>query len=128
MLKKFFHYFKSRPITTSPNDKLSIVISLQNNYDIDIELKYPNLENYSVENMTSLAEKYAELLIYINSNVLKHKLLENIKDRSYKSEDLKQKLFFDNVLSFHDIIKQEIKKQTNTTGPLISPIAVFATK
>lgn len=128
MLKKFFHYFKPRPITTSPNNKLSIVISLQNNYDIDIELKYPNLENYSVENMTILAEKYAELLIYINSNVLKHKLLENIKDRSYKSEDLKQKLFFDNVLSFHDIIKQEIKKQTNTTGPLISPIAVFATK
>lgn len=128
MLKKFFHYFKPRPIITSLNDKLSIIISLQNNYDIDIELKYPNLENYSVENMTSLAEKYAELLIYINSNVLKHKLLENIKDRSYKSEDLKQKLFFDNVLSFHDIIKQEIKKQTNTTGPLISPIAVFATK
>ena len=128
MLKKFFHYFKSRPIKTSPNDQLSVVISLQNNYNIDIELKYPNLENYSVENMTSLAEKYAELLIYINSNVLKHKLLENIKERSYRSEDLKQKLFFDNVLSFHDIVKQEIKKQTNTTGPLVSPMSVFATK
>lgn len=128
MLKKFFHYFKTKSIQKLSNDKLSIIISLQNNYYIDIELKYPNLEDYNIENIAILAEKYAELLIYVNSNVLKHKLLDNIKDKSYKSEDIKQKLFFDNVLSFHDIVKQEIKKQIDTTGPLISPISVFATK
>jgi len=40
---------------------------------------------------------------------------------------IKEKLFFDNVISFYDLIRQEIKK-ANNTGPLISPMSAFATK
>jgi hypothetical protein len=127
MLKKFLHYFKSLKIKKESLETLSIVISLKSNYDVDIQLKYPNLDNEHINNIPNIAEKYAELLIYINSNALKYRLLDTIKDKSYRSEDIKEKLFFDNVISFYDLIRQEIKK-ANNTGPLISPMSVFATK
>jgi len=126
MLKKFLHYFKFLK-TNQELETLSIVISLKSNYDVDIQLKYPNLDNEHINNIPNIAEKYAELLIYINSNALKYRLLDTIKDKSYRSEDIKEKLFFDNVISFYDLIRQEIKK-ANNTGPLISPMSAFATK
>jgi len=124
MLKKFFHYFKSLISKKKTEENLGIVVSLTSDLKIDIALKYPKLDNYDINIIPSIAEKYAELFIYINSNVLKHKLLETIDEKSYRSSDMKEKLFFDNVLSFHDIIKKEIKKNSNT-GPLISPMSVF---
>lgn len=127
MLKKFLHYFKLLKTKKEPLETLSIIISLKNNYDVDIQLQYPNLDNEDITNISNIAEKYAELLIYINSNALKYRLLDTIKDKSYRSEDIKEKLFFDNVISFYDLIRQEIKK-ANNTGPLISPMSVFATK
>jgi hypothetical protein len=127
MLRKFLHYFKFLKLKKESLETLSIIISLKSNYDVDIQLKYPNLDNEDINNIPNIAEKYAELLIYINSNALKYRLLDTIKDKSYRSEDIKEKLFFDNVISFYDIIRQEIKK-ANNTGPLISPMSVFATK
>jgi hypothetical protein len=127
MLRKFLHYFKFLKLKKESLETLSIIISLKSNYDVDIQLKYPNLNNEDINNIPNIAEKYAELLIYINSNALKYRLLDTIKDKSYRSEDIKEKLFFDNVISFYDIIRQEIKK-ANNTGPLISPMSVFATK
>jgi len=127
MLKKFLHYFKFLKKKEEPLDLLGITISLTNNYDIDIELKYPNIDNKNINDIPNIAEKYAELLIFINSSPLRYRLLDTIKDKSYRSENIKEKLFFDNVISFYDIIKQEIKK-ANNSGPLISPISVFATK
>jgi hypothetical protein len=129
MLRKFLHYFKFLKTKQEP-ETLSIIISLKSNYDIDIQFKYPNLNSTDINNIPNIAEKYAELLIYINSNPLKYKLLDTIKDKSYRSEDIKEKLFFDNVISFYDLIRQEIKKANiiNNNGPLISPMAVFATK
>lgn len=127
MFKKFYHYFKSKKDTNAKPQNLSIVISLLPNYEVDVELKYADLANINIDQIPNMAEKYAELLIYINSSILKNKLLTTIEEKSYRSEDMKQKLFFDNVLSFHEIIRQEIKKSANN-GPLISPMSVFNTK
>lgn len=128
MLKKLFHYFKHKKKTQKLKDNLSITISLQPDYSINIEFNYPDLINCNVENIPNIAEKYAELLIYINSNILKYKILDILNEKAYRSDDTKQKLFFDNVLSFHDIIRQQIKKANNNNSPLISPMSVFTTK
>lgn len=127
MLKKLFHYFKNKIFSKKINSEFSVIISLQPNYDVDVKLNYPNLNDVDINNIPTIAEQYAELVIYIGSNILKHKLLDMIQDRSYRSEDIKEKLFFDNLVSFHEIITQEIKNHQNT-GPLIRPTSVFNIK
>jgi len=130
MLKKLFLYFKKLRINTSnknKNSEFSIVVSLQPNYEIDIKLNYPMLDNIDINSIPNISEKYAELVIYIGSNALKSKLINTIEENSYRSEDMKQKLFFDNLIYFHEFISKEIKNHQNN-GPLIRPISVFNVK
>ena len=47
-----------------------------------------------------------------------------IENNSKNSQEIKQKLFFDNIISFYDIIKTNLINNANN-GPLISPSSVF---
>jgi hypothetical protein len=125
MLKKFLHYYKQfLKKDTKNNEQLSINIILKSNYDIDIVLSHPNIHTMDSNGIQNTAEKYAELVMYATSSVMRYKLLSILQDKAYSSENIKDKLFFDNVCAFYDIIKQEIKNNQNN-GPLIRPISVF---
>ena len=125
MLKKFLHYYKNFfKKDTRNNKQLSISIILKPDYDIDIVLLYPNIHNMDTNDIQNIAEKYAELAMYASSSVMKYKLFSILQDKAHFSENIKDKLFFDNVCAFYDIIKQEIKNNQNN-GPLIRPISVF---
>lgn len=122
MLKKLFLYYKNW--FHKNNTDYSITISLKPDYDIDVNMSCPNLENYNDHTIVDLAEKYAKLLLYMNSSVLKLKLRNFLNDSS-KSENIKTKLFFDNIISFHDIMLQEIRTIKKQDYPLIRPTSVF---
>lgn len=128
MLKKLFHYFRLLIVKLKPkksqNNDLTIKISLKPDYTVNIDLEYPDLENYDLFNIAGIAEKYAELVTFSSTSALKYKLLEIIENKAYSTENIKEKLFFDNVCTFHEIIKKEIKNNQNNS-PLIRPTSVF---
>lgn len=125
MLKKLFHYFKQHLIFKKKTDQYSITIFLRPDLNIDIQFNHPNIDRCEDYNISHIAEKYAQLLIYINSVALKYKLQDHIETQSKGTTSIKQKLFFDNIVFFHDIMLQEIRAKKHTNEPLIKPLSVF---
>lgn len=132
MLKKLFNYCKTmiRSISSRSNiNNYSITVSINNDYDLDIQLHYPNPSKENINHITYNAEKYAQLLVYINSPILKNKLITLLSDKSNNANNnINEKLFLDNVIAFHDIILKEIKIIKSKDAPLIRPISVFNIK
>lgn len=128
MLKKLSHYFKGLFTKTSHKDGYSITISLKPDYNIDIQFDYPDLNSCDDYSIPNIAERYAQLLVYINSVALKYKLQDYIEEKSKQSDDVKQKLFYDNIVFFHDVMLQEIRTKKHKNEPLIRPSAVFNIK
>lgn len=125
MLKKLLHYYKQfLKKDAKDNEQLSISIILKSNSDIDIILSHPNIHSMDSNGIQNIAEKYAELVMYASSSVMRYKLLSILQEKAYSSENIKDKLFYDNVCAFYAIIKQEIKNNQNN-GPLIRPMSVF---
>lgn len=127
MLKKLLHYFKSY-FKEYHNNEYGLTIFLKPDSNIDVQFIYPNLytgDDYSIIN---IAEKYAQLLLYINSTALTHKLQDYISEQSKKNDNIKHKLFFDNVVFFHDTMLQNIRANRYKNEPLIRPISVFNVK
>lgn len=110
-----------------PSDEFSIKLSLNKDYSIDIKLNYPSTNDATNEDIVDFAEKYAELLLYINSPIFKQKLIDHVATKQRKATNTDEQLFFNNVLVFYDVLKAEISKLTNSTGPLIRPSSVFNT-
>lgn len=128
MLKKLYHYFKTCFKKISNNDNYSITIALKPDYNIDIKFAYPDLNSCDDYSIPNIAERYAQLLLYINSVALKYKLQDYIEEQSKESDNVKQKLFFDNIVFFHDVMLQEIRAKKHKNEPLIRPSSVFNIK
>jgi hypothetical protein len=127
MLKKLFNYFSKKKISKNSKD-YTISISLSKDDAIDIGLSYPNLDSYDISSIPDAAEICAELLIYINSPILHKKTVDLVEKKSNNTNNIKEKLFFDNVLSFYDILIKELQKVNKNSGPLIRPTSVFRMK
>lgn len=132
-LKKIFSREKSKIIIANSVQKIdsnnyigSINFRLTPNAEIDIEFNHQDITNSSVEEISSLAESYANLIVLINNGLLKKQLLDVIK--IYKKENMnndKNTLLLDNVLFFNQLLQEELKTIKKETGPLIKPSLVF---
>lgn len=94
--------------------------------DIDIEFVHAGVQDSSVENISSLAEVCANLVVLINNGLLKKQLLNTIKH--YKKQNMnndKNTLLLDNILFFNTLLQDELKNIKKDNGPLIRPSAVF---
>jgi hypothetical protein len=56
------------------------------------------------------------------------KLLTTIRNKIKNTNNDKEQLFYDNVLSYYDVIKTEFEKKLIDNGPLIRPRSVFNSK
>lgn len=129
MLKTLFHYFKQWWIKQPTNvTEYGLSLRLLPDYEIDIQLIYPTLDTYDINHIPEVAEKYAQLLLYINSSSLRHKLMDLLQSQGKTETKIKDKLFFDNVVAFHDIMRQELLQNRHNKGPLIRPTSVFRVK
>ena len=129
MLNNLLRIFKNTKNldSTNHNYQLSIGYNTQKT-DIDIIFGFPDLKNMKVEDIPSIAEQYAEFLIYTQTQAYRQQLYNLIKNHSKNIDNLKTKLFFDNLLSFYSLIKIEIQKKNSIKQPLIRPTAVFSHK
>jgi hypothetical protein len=138
MLQKLFHYWLSKKKSTSDNkqneeesvtdDMHSLSIILHPDDMVDIIVLHPKLDKLSLVEISSEAEKFAELLIYVANNLMEPKLLTTIRNKTKNTDNEKEQLFYDNVLSYYDVIKSEFEKKLINNGPLIRPRSVFNSK
>lgn len=105
--------------------KCGISFQLDDKDDINITMLMPEDDQLSLDNMTDIAEKYAQLLLAINKGLLTNQILQILNNRSKTSNEIDEKLFIDNVISFYDTLKKEFSKLQNHSSPLIKPMSVF---
>jgi hypothetical protein len=110
------------------DDMHSLSIILHPDDMVDIIVLHPKLEKLSLVEISSEAEKFAELLIYVANNLMEPKLLTTIRNKTKDTNNEKEQLFYDNVLSYYDVIKSEFEKKLIDNGPLIRPRSVFNSK
>jgi hypothetical protein len=132
IFRRFYSVFNKKP-KPAQNDILDntkyvsgIVFKITENLELDIGCVLPDLHNYSTDEISDLAEKYAELLIMINNGIFKNQIFDmlNTKTESIDCKD-KDRLFINNVLSFDKILNQELSKVIKNNRPLIRPTSVF---
>lgn len=100
---------------------------------VDIKCLLPSVEDKTVEEIMGIAEKYAQLLVLINTNGFN----KNISDilnmhKQNNKENYKQIMLIDNIISFWDIFYNiENKKyfqKYKSNQPIIRPSEAFKTK
>ena len=138
MLQELFRYWlnkKQSSVTKEKSQEESIAdemhslsVILHPNDIIDIIVLHPKLDKLSLVEISTEAEKFAELLIYVANNLMEPKLLTTIRNKTKNTNDDKEQLFYDNVLSYYDTIKTDFEKKLIDNGPLIRPRSVFNSK
>jgi hypothetical protein len=109
----------------------SILFSLTDKGDIDILCKIPETHTLSVDQLTSLAEKYAGFLHNINDGYLIDDIFAIIKNTNKTSTEQNEqdKLFLDNILFFWAVLHVEHNKKNDQKSkgsqPIVRPSEVF---
>lgn len=132
-------YFKTKPpseekpVTEKTKDDeiyigaLSFKITAES--DIDVMCALPDLNNASTEQISSLAEKYADFLLAINEGYLKDDIIKIIQKNVDAGTDPKDTLFLENMLFYWALAHVESQKRKKNKEkkdqPVIRPISVF---
>lgn len=124
-LIKLFNLLK-RPIQDTKNNRpLDVILSLTNNYEIDLSiLMQPDLDNLPPDQISETAEKYAEFFHILTSPKLKPQIIEILVDQ-IKTE--KNAHFINNIIVYWSIIEKEFKRQMTEkrNSSFIKPSQVF---
>ena len=103
-----------------------ISFQLTKDNDIDIGFKHTDVREYSVEEISTLAENCANMIVLMNNGFLKKDLIGTIKHvKKANMNNDKSTLLLDNVLFFHNLLQEELKSIRKESGPLIRPSSVF---
>lgn len=98
---------------------------------VDIKCSLPDVSNKSSDQILSIAEKYAELLVVINTESFNKKIYD-ILNKNKKIEDHKEILLIDNIISFWSALYEEENKKQLTkyklSQPMIKPSEAFHVK
>jgi hypothetical protein len=98
--------------------------------DIDVMCTLPDIKNATTDQISILAEKYANFLLTINEGHLKDDIINIIQNTVNKNDEPKDTLFLENML-FHwalSHVEHEKKKRNREKKdqPVIRPISVFS--
>lgn len=106
------------------NDHIGgINFNMTKDFDIDIACSIPDLEHSNSDDIIKLSEKYAELILFLNRGIFKKQILQILKN--YNTDNIKSKLFIDNIIYFYPILNDELNKAIKSNKPLIKPSSVF---
>jgi len=113
--------------TEEPKYLGGVFLKITEDLEIDIGCVLPDVQGLSTDEISNISEKYAELLIMINSGIFRNQMFDMIKNKTktIEDDDIKEQLFIDNLLFFDKILTQELNKATKNNKPLIRPVSVF---
>lgn len=127
---RFFSRPKNPVVKREKNETeyiASIEFSLTDNEELDIVYKLPDTKMLTLDDITSLSEQYANLLVGINGGNFKADMISILEKTKKDTEDPQQQLLADNILSFWSILHviNEQNKHHSSNKPVISPSSVF---
>jgi hypothetical protein len=98
--------------------------------NILILINIPDTSDKTSDEIVDLAENYANLIIHIANTPMHNDILNLLEQKIIDDDNVSNKLFIENVLSFAPILKNELEKQalssySNNTEPLVRPTSVF---
>lgn len=140
MLKKVYNWFFNKKISSIiiPDSSIIDSLNIDESYvceisfqltkdnDIDISFNHTDVREYSVEEISTLAENCANMIVLLNNGFLKKDLIGTIKHiKKANMNNDKSTLLLDNVLFFHNLLQEELKSIRKESGPLIRPSSVF---
>jgi hypothetical protein len=135
IFNEVFYYKKNQILIPSKNEILNPISSehicelnfkLTKNEEIDIEFIHSEIDNLSLDEISSLAEKYANLIVLVNNGLLKKQFLSTIKKYQKRNvNNSKITLLLDNILFFNNLLQQELKIIKKENEPLVRPSSVF---
>lgn len=140
MFKKVYNWFFNKNISPIiiPDSNIIDSLNIDESYvceisfqltkdnDIDIGFKYSDVREYSVEQISTLAENCANMMVLLNNGFLKKDLISTVKHiKKANMNNDKSTLLLDNVLFFNNLLQEELKSIRKENGPLIRPSAVF---
>lgn len=134
--------FRDRKISKNkdiPNNSIEYIASLSlgllnNDYDtVDIKCLLPDVDNKSIEEISNIAEKYAQLLVLLHTEAFDKNIFRILDNNKILYKDnYKSTLLIDNIISFWKILYQlESKKyhqKFKMNQPLIKPSEAFKVK
>lgn len=100
---------------------------------VDIKCLLPNVDDKNTSEITNIAEKYAQLLVLLNSETFNKNIHEilNMHKKS-NSENFKTIMLVDSIISFWDMLYSLQTKQMYTKykiyQPLVKPSEAFRLK
>jgi hypothetical protein len=109
-------------------NNMALHIILLNDTDVGINLVKPNLIDVDNKIIIDLAEQYASFLLYTTTKMFKEKTINNVKKEYQNSLNFNDKLFYDNVLAFYNVLENELDRLSSNSKPLIRPTSVFNTQ
>jgi hypothetical protein len=99
--------------------------------EIDISCSLPDISTKPVEQITLIAEKYSEFLLFINEGYAKDDIMKILKKNVKVSDDPNDHLFLENFLVFYTMLSTEYKKtkalKEKYDQPMVRPTSVFRT-
>jgi hypothetical protein len=108
----------------------AISFKITSDLDIDVICALPDTKNSNVDQISILAEKYADFLLAINEGHLKNDIIEIIQNSVNKSSEPKDTLFLENMLFHWALAHVEYEKKKRNKEkkdqPVIRPISVFS--
>jgi hypothetical protein len=137
ILEKFLVFCKLRLypesfIEQSPVDTSEYLCGLSfkmtNDFQVEIVGFIPETKLLSSNEISNLAEKYAELLVSLNRGFFTDKILNILKTTGEDTTEVNELLFLNNVDTYYKLLNIEISKTQNSHSPLVRPISVFRSK
>lgn len=109
------------------SDKYAIILSRDHNNKTKLDVVY-NIDLNNSDSIIKNAENLAEMIVYLTSNSFQKTIISELSDKYNHTETVTDKIFIDNIIAFHDVIKQEVASANKSKLPVIRPLSVFSAK
>lgn len=123
---------EKQPVNKIENNETyigAISFKVTSDLDIDVMCALPDIKNATIDEISVLAEKYADFLLAINEGHLKDDIINIIQNNVDKSTEPKDTLFLENMLFHWALTHVEYEKKKRNKDkkdqPVIRPISVF---
>lgn len=135
--EKFLIFFKKSNPKKQKDDEhtASLFFGLleKDKNSVDIKCIFPNVTNKSIDEISAIAEKYAQLLVLLNTEQFNQNILEILnKHKSANQDNYKAIMLIDNIVSFWDMFynmqNKKFYQQYKTNQPMIKPSEAFKIK
>lgn len=105
---------------------ISVLFNLDENYNVDIQFLWPDMDLVSHSTSKEIAKNYASLISIINLGGFKSDIIKILLDSQQNTQYESDKKFIQYILQY--LVELEKIKSSSINNPIIMPTKVFNKK